>query len=237
MSFALVALVIVFGAAVQGMTGFAFGMVSMALLPHLMPVKTATPLVAIVAFANVASILWQMRRSLDLRKARGLLVGTIMGVPVGVFFLARMDEMLVRRILAVVLVLAAIQGLLVRQPAGRPMAPVWGPFAGFLGGAIGGAFNIGGAPIVLYVYRQDWSKEIMIAVLQAVFFLSLLYRLGLYCCTGLCSGRLFLHGLLLLPFTVVGSTLGIRLQRKIDVGRLRLIVSLALVLMGLSLLR
>lgn len=236
--FALTAGIVFASACIQGITGFAFGMVSMALLPYIMSVKTATPLVAVVAFVNVVAILFQMRHSIDIRKSRGLLVGTVAGVPVGVFFLARVQDDLVTKVLGAVLIAAAAQGLSIRtlpNPTSPP-SPAWGPFLGVLGGIIGGAFNIGGAPIVLYVYRQKWPKETIVAVLQTVFCISLLYRIIIYVFTGFMPVRLCLTALLLMPFIIMGSWLGVRMQRKIDVGRLRFVVHVMLIVMGVPLL-
>lgn len=235
--FAQVALILLLSGLAQGVTGFGFGMISMALLPFLMSVKAATPLVAIVAFVNSISILFQVRHSLDLRKARGLLLGNLLGVPVGVYLLTQCNEEIVRKILGAILILAALQGRLLKEAGGRPMAPVWGPILGFVGGAVGGAFNIGGAPIILYVYRQNWSKETVIAILQTIFFVSLLYRLTLYMVSGLTSGTFVLHCLALTPAALVGSAVGVRVQRRIDVSRLKLVVDVMLILMGALLFR
>jgi len=42
------------------------------------------------------------------------------------------------------------------------------PF-GLLGGVLAGAFNVGGPPLVAYVYSRNWSKVEIVAILQAVF--------------------------------------------------------------------
>ncbi|PIY45125.1 MAG: hypothetical protein COZ05_07010, partial [Armatimonadetes bacterium CG_4_10_14_3_um_filter_59_10] len=229
LQFAFTAAIIVAGSFLQGVTGFAFGMVTMSLLPFLMTVKAATPLVAVLAVPNAASILWQTRQGTDLRKGWGLLSGLVFGVPIGVLFIAKMDNAIVEKALAVVLISVALQGLLLPPKVGAGMRPFWGPVAGLLGGMIGGAFNIGGAPIVVYVYRQNWSRETIIAVMQTVFLISMLYRLTFYALTGMLSATLFLNCLLLLPCIIVGSSLGVRCQHKIDVPRLRVVVNGVLV--------
>jgi len=233
---ALTASVVVAGSFLQGVTGFAFGMVTMALLPFLMTVKEATPLVAVLALPNAASILWQTRQGSDLRKGGGLLAGLVFGVPLGVIFIAKMNNTVVEKTLAVVLILVALQGLLFQPKIGAGVRPLWGPIAGFLGGMIGGAFNIGGAPIVVYVYRQAWSKETIIAVMQLVFLISILYRLMFYALTGVLSATILLKCLLLLPSVIIGSSLGVRCQRKIDVARLRVGVNVILIVLGVLLL-
>lgn len=232
----LLAAISVLSGFVQGVTGFGFGMISMALLPHLMSVKAATTLVALVAFMNVISILWQMRRNFDLRKPLGLLVGVLVGVPLGVFLLARLNNDMLQCILGGVIILAAVQGMMVNPETSKPISPRWGPVAGFFGGAVGAAFNVGGAPIIMYVYRQKWSKETIVTVLQTVFFIGLLYRLIIYTCTGLMSAELAVSGLVLTPFAVLGSAAGVRMQRRLDVNRLRVAVNVLLVVLGVSLL-
>ena len=76
--------------------------------------------------------------------------------------------------------------------------------------SIGGAFNVGGPPIVAYVYSQGWEKARNVAVLQTVFLAGGFTRNALMGTTGDYTRELFL----LLAWAVVPSAIAIALGKK-----------------------
>ena len=78
----------------------------------------------------------------------------------------------------------------------------------FGGGILGGAFNVGGPPIVAYVYSQNWSKTKTVALLQTVFFSSGIVRNGLMWFEGDTTFKLLSLVFFSLPFVLIGIWLG-----------------------------
>jgi len=85
---ALAALVIAAASFVMGLAGFGVGLVGLAFLPYLMPPATAIVLLTIYALAFAAGLFMQLRDDFRPAQIRDLLVGTGLGIPLGVWGLA-----------------------------------------------------------------------------------------------------------------------------------------------------
>ncbi len=161
---------------VQGLTGFGFGLVSVALLPLVLGLKDALVVVAFLNIVVCAATFAATWREFRWRDARGLVIGSCLGVPLGFWGLVRLDAALLLRVLGILLcAFSAIELLFgerspVKIPAGLGF-PV-----GLVSGGIGGALNVGGPPAIAYAYSQPWGRGQIVAVLQVVFGLSAILR-------------------------------------------------------------
>jgi uncharacterized protein len=163
----------------QGLTGFGFGLIAMGLLPLVVgldeaqAVATLTGVVACVAMAGVAL------RHVQWSSTWHLWLSTILGVPLGYFILTMFSQTVVIRLLGLAICLLVFFEIFVtRRYAVR--LPVWsGWCVGLVSGALSGAFNIGGPPLVAYIYDRPWSKEQQVATLSSVFVASGLVRSAL----------------------------------------------------------
>ena len=110
-------------ALVAGLGGFAFGIVAAAM--WLTPLQTATLIMGLGLVVQGYSV-WKLRHALDGRRLAPLLIGTALGVPLGVFLLAHGDPRYLRLGTGVVLVLFSLYGLL--RPSLTPIkaAPLSG---------------------------------------------------------------------------------------------------------------
>ncbi len=87
----------------QGVVGFGFGLVTMALLPLFLPEKFAVAFVAVYSLGVSCMILYQMRRHIRFAHAMPLLIGTILGVPLGILAIKVADPNHVKLTLGVTL--------------------------------------------------------------------------------------------------------------------------------------
>jgi hypothetical protein len=101
---------------IQGLSGFGSVLLSLPLLILFLDVKTAIPLVALIALALTVLLLIQLRQHLEWRRIYPLLAGTLFGVPVGVFLLKRLDTSLIQLVLGAVLIGYALYSLVFRMP-------------------------------------------------------------------------------------------------------------------------
>jgi len=99
----LVGLVVFLAAFTQSLSGFGLALVSMALLPSVIGLNMATPLVALVAVAIESVLLLRYREALDVRAIWRVVLAAVIGTPLGVLFLSRVDETLALRILGFVI--------------------------------------------------------------------------------------------------------------------------------------
>src|SRR5215471_10637411 len=99
-------------ALVAGLGGFAFGIVAAAVwLFILTPLQTATLIMGLGLVVQGYSV-WKLRHALSWRRLAPLLVGTALGVPLGIFMLAHADPRYLRLGTGVVLILFSLYGLL-----------------------------------------------------------------------------------------------------------------------------
>lgn len=184
-SWLLIIAVFCFAAFLQGVTGFGYGMAAMALLPLLIDFREATLLVCVLGLTVNLFTLAMYRVEYDWRRGRGLIIGAILGAPLGVAMIQWVDAHVLSRCLGGLICVFTVNELfLVRR--GWKLTPPWTALPlGFLSGFFGAAFNIGGPPAVMYAYSQDWTKQQVVAVLQVLFLVIGFLRVVLSASAGL----------------------------------------------------
>jgi uncharacterized membrane protein YfcA len=203
MTVALVIVVICLAGFTQGLSGFGFGLVAMPLLLLLMNLREAAALTVLLNLLVCGMTFFSIRNHYSLRQGLGLVVGTCLGVPLGVYALVRLNDVLLLRVLGAAMVLMCAHEFILARAHSIHMSPRLGLPFGLLSGSLSGAFGMGGPPAVAFTYSQPWSKEQIVALLQVVFGLSAVLRLVLLGSAGLLASPLLLTGLWsVLPLTV-----------------------------------
>jgi uncharacterized protein len=162
------ALVIFLASFVMGLTGFGIALVAMAFLPWIMSPVTAIVVLTLYALVFSVVVAFQLRRDLTPRALIDLLIGTIVGTPIGVWGLAALPVSAINRLIGLVLVLVVVlefRGVMPSHLVGR----WWGLATGFLAGVIGGAVGTPGPPVVVYATTQGWGPRTMKANTMAFF--------------------------------------------------------------------
>lgn len=232
------------GAVIQGATGMGFGLFSVAALSLLLQLKLATPLMSMLNAPVIFYVLWRLRKHVVKEHLGPIAVGLLIGVPVGTFVLVSWPQELLLRILGIVLIFAAVRALwpsnggdgekLPASPGKRHSAAA--VLTGFVSGALGGAFNTGGPPIIAYVYCHPWTKEQRSAMLQAVFTVSVTTRMIAYAVTGLYTVKVMALAAACLPAVALGTLAGYALFRRVPDRGLEVFVGLFLVAVSAKLL-
>ncbi|MCA8924565.1 MAG: sulfite exporter TauE/SafE family protein [Planctomycetes bacterium] len=229
-------LLIVFVAAVlQGLSGFGFGLVCMSVLPFFVPVRFAVVLISVLRAVPVATLLIQLRRHLEWRRIAPLLLGAVAGVPVGVWFLRTASPTAVRVALGVVLTSYALWALFRPTPAERPEpARGWGLLAGALGGVLGGGFNTGGPPVVLYAAVAGWQRDMLRASLSCYFSTVIVVQLSLFAGSGILTLDVLRVQLLAAPAVILGTWLGSKLASRVPQARFQRGLLVLILILGLT---
>jgi uncharacterized membrane protein YfcA len=219
----------------QGALGFGFGIVAMAFLPLAISIHQATPLVVVFTVPLMAFSFCLYRRHFQWRDGWLLILGSCLGIPIGVYALAILSETVLLRTLGALLLAFVLHESLQRRMKRSIEFPPWSAAAvGVLSGAGSGAFNIGGPPLVAYAYAQPWSKERVVAFLQVVFFVSATLRLTMMWSGGFITPdvlRLAVWGALPAGAALLLGTL---LLRRIPTEKLRTGVFLFIGVMALK---
>ena len=231
---ALAALVITGAFLVLGLAGFDNGLVALAFLPLVMSPVEAIVLLTIYTVLATVVIFVPLRADFDPAGLPALLIGSVLGTPLGVWVLAALPaSMLTRLIGLVLLAIVALEwlGVYPERLPGRG----WALGAGIAAGLLGAAVGTPGPPVVLYTASQGWSPRTIKANLQAFFLVNQAVIMIGYGWAGLLTPRVWWYTALFLAPAALGLLLGMALFTRVDQARFRRIVFAILFASGLLL--
>lgn len=232
----VIVLVIIFLAVfTQSLSGFGSALVAMALLPAVIGLQIATPLVALVAITMEVVLLYRYRRAMQIKAIQPVVIASLVGIPMGIVYLRRIDERVTLTILGVVIIGYAVYSLLNIHPP-RLEHPAWGIGAGLLGGILGGAYNTSGPPVIVYGDCKRWPQEEFKGNMQAFFVISSTIIALAHLIGGNITPEVWRLYLPSLPVIAAGIISGTSLDRYISQPVFRKIVIAVLIVMGLRLL-
>ena len=226
---------VIFGAhVVFGLAGFGVGLVAMAFLPFLMAPATAVVLMTVFAMIFTIVLFVPLRRDFSPRAIGGLLLGSVLGTPAGVWILAVAPAEVVNRLIGAMLIVVVAVEFAGRFP--RLRARGWDVGAGVLSGVIGGAVGLPGPPVVVYAATQSWPPRAFKANLQAYFIVNQGVIVLAYGLSGLLTADVIrLTGVYLVP-ALAGTLCGMALFDRVDPVKFRRFVFVLLLASGIALL-
>ena len=218
----------------QSLSGFGSALVSMALLPALIGIRVATPLVAVVGMVIEVVLIIRYHQALDVKAIWRVVLAALVGTPLGVYFLSNMNERVSLMLLGVVITGYAIYALLgLKMP--RLEKPFWAYLAGLFGGLLGGAYNTSGPPVILYADCRRWPPDVFKSNLQGYFVVSSVAVLSSHVLSGNLTPRVWHLFWWMTPFMLVGLVTGLSLDRWFNPILFRRVVLVLLVVMGIRL--
>lgn len=221
---------------VAGLAGFAFGLVAAAVWLHLLtPLQTAALIVSYGLIVQGYAV-WKLRHAIRPRRLLPLLIGSQIGIPLGVELLRWMPAASMRVGVGVFLVAFSLYSLLKVQF--RSMANT-GALAdggiGVLSGVVGGATGLAGLVPTIWAGLRGWTKDEQRAVFQPVavaIFIGTALWLGGAGSIDRDTMNLFILGL---PAVLAGTWAGLKLYGRLDDAGFRRVVLALLFLAGLAL--
>lgn len=230
-----VAAATIFAAAyLQSATGFGGAILCMAILPLVLTIRDAVNFVTAATLAVTVMIFFANRSGLSLKNAGPLCLGMIIGIPIGYFALRHLDDSLVVRVLGIILILIALAEFLSDRISQWKIPRKAGAGFGLVGGILAGAYNVGGPPVVAYVYSRSWTKVEMIATLQAVFVAGVVVRNLLMLGNGDFTPRLLTLVGVSLPAAALAVWLGKLTLDRLPLPALKKFVFTFILLIGLK---
>ncbi len=220
---------------VMGLTGFGIALVAMAFLPWLMSPVTAIVVLTLYALVFSVVVVVQLRRDLTPRALVDLLIGTVVGTPVGVWVLASLPVTALNRLIGLVLVIIVVLEVRGTMPA-RLVGRGWGLGTGFLAGLLGGAVGTPGPPVIVYATTQGWSPRTMKANTMGFFVANQGVILIGYWWADLFTREVATVSVAFALPALAGVGAGVALFGRLDPVRFRRIVFALLLVSGLILL-
>lgn len=221
-------------AAIQALTGFGFALVVMPLVTLVLGLREAAPLVALAGLTLYTINLVRFRRSVDPAQVVRLAAASAVGIPVGLWVLANVDDGIIKPVLGLVVAAYALYALL-RLETPWVCPPSWVYPAGFLAGCLGGAYNTPGPPVILYASMRRWPRHNFRANLQTLFFINGVLVVTSHGVAGHLTAWVLTHYLVAVPALLLGILAGALLDPRIDRERFRQLVAVLILLLGVSL--
>jgi uncharacterized protein len=223
------------GGFVTGFSGFAMGLVVSGVWLHIItPIQTAALIAGYGLLTQGYGIL-KLRQALDWQKIWPLVLGTTIGIPIGVTLLTYINPVYLRVGVGVLLELYTIYRLV--RPAFAPMKiGVAADIAiGVTNGLVGGLTGLGGIISTISCQWRGWTRDLQRAVFQPVLFAAfVIISISMGVTGAFTTETLKLYGLGL-PFMAAGLWSGFKLYGKIDDETFRKAVLVLLLFAGLSL--
>ncbi len=238
----IVLILVVLGAAAagfaQGLSGFAFSMISMSFWAWVLPPQTSAVLVVVCSLIGQLMTLGTLRAGFDWKRILPFVIGGVVGVPIGaVIILPWIDQTMFRLVLGVFLL--AWSGSMLFIGAGvrvKTQSHTLDGGIGIIGGVMGGLGGLSGAIPTLWLSLKHWDKPTQRAVIQTFNLSMHVVTLTTYLISGLLTVETLRWLVVAVPAMVIPSMIGHRLYTRISDAAFRRLVLVLLFLSGILLL-
>jgi len=199
----------------QAVFGFGSALIAVPLLLNLVEPETIAPLLALFSLTIAVPTVSSIRGEVQFGRVSRLLVGAAVGVPFGVYLSTTANPDDVKILVGITIFLASLVGLFgvpegwsVNKNAGYPF--------GLLAGVLGGAYNLSGPPLVLFVSFSNMNTQAFRATMHFVSIVLNVLVVGWYIWSENFPIEILQVYLLSLPVLVFNVVAGGYLSTKFD---------------------
>ena len=204
----------------RGFSGFGSALIFMPLASSLAAPRLIAALLLIIDFIGSLPLLPNAWRQADRKAAAVIVVGALVGVPVGTWFLTRLDPVTTRWIISgfvTALLLLLLSGWRYRGKDRAVLSVGIGALSGFCSGLA----QTGGPPIVGYWLGRPIAPDIARANIILFFAASDFFSVVSYAVSGLLSKDAILFSLVVGPVYAIGIRCGTLLFGRASEGLFR----------------
>jgi uncharacterized protein len=191
----------------RGFSGFGSALIFIPLASSIISAKLASPLLLVIDFVAAAPLIPNGWRHADRRDVGIMLLGSLIGVPIGAWALTQMDPLAVRwMIVALIVPMLALlmSGWRYRGAPTAALTAAVGALAGFFNGVA----QVGGPPIVLYWLRDTTAARVVRANIIVFFAASSVLTIFTYLIGGVLTTAVIGLAVLIGPAFGIGLWLG-----------------------------
>jgi len=189
--------------------GFGESLVAVPLLALWIPLNIAVPLSVLISISVAGVVVVQDWKKIHFRSAGGLILFTLIGIPIGLMLLIKIDERIVKAALGTIITLFSIYSLIGKQLKElKTDSLAWLFGCGLFAGILGGAYGLNGPPLVIYGAKRRWSAQHFRATLQGYFLVASIVGMIGYWLTGLLIPMVIHYYLLSLPVMLPAVFIG-----------------------------
>lgn len=221
---------------VQGLSGFAFGLVSLSIWAWFLDPKLAAALAVTGALTGQITAAFTVRRKLDWRALTPFLVGGLVGVPVGVWVLPMLNIQLFKACLGGMLLIWCPFMLLATRMRAVRGSLLGDGVAGWIGGFMGGIGGFAGAVPTLWCTLRQLQRDEARAIIQNFNLVMLIVAMLLYVAQGLVVASQWTSIAAIVPVVLITSRIGAHVYIGLSEVRFRQIILVLLTLSGAAML-
>jgi uncharacterized protein len=231
-------LVVVFaGYALRGATGFGAGVVAIPMLALVMPLNVVIPVITTLGIIASLGQSLQEFRYVDWRALRGLALPSAIGLALGLWLFASLDQALLLRAFAAFIIVYGLWSLVPRAPAARVPPQVLAGAAGSAGGLVATLFGgMAGPFYAIYLRALNLDKRRFRASMSSVLLCLGLVRAGGYGGLGFYDRRAIAVLVLCAPVMALAMLAGDRWHARLEQAKFERVVALLLAGSGIALL-
>lgn len=229
---------VLLGSYVQAVTGFAMGMIVIAVVgaSELIGLPVLTAAASLITMVNVALALKGQLQHLHKQLFIWLAAGQLPAIWVGVWLLTVLDreaQTVLQLLLGAFITLGSLSMMLRPSPLAR-ISPPWATWsAGFIGGLIGGMFSASGPIMGWFNYRQPLQLAQIRTTLLCVFALSTATRTVVVGAQGGLTQDVWLLAGFALPLVILGTWAGREMPPAVADATLKRLAFGLLLLLGI----
>lgn len=228
-----IAIAMLCGGILRGMSGFGFSMTMIVMMTLFMPPATATAY--ILLWEIMASIVhlpfvW---RQVDWSTLKWLCVGVIFGTPLGIMLLVIIapDPMTIAiNMTVIILCIIMLRGFYLK----RVLKPAEVIGAGIISGIINGASANGGPPAILLFFANPAGASVGRASLIAYFLVTDIWASAIFASQGMMTMQTVFEALAFMPLLAFSIWLGTKLFSRLDENKFKNIAIILLILMSIT---
>ena len=218
---------------IKGLSGFGSGLVAIPLLALFLPLPFIVPVLALVSYTGTVYQSVTYRRDVVWRDLWPLLPFSFVGITIALWLLVNADVTVLTFMLGLFIFCYAVYSLLPHDI--KSGSRWWAIAAGSFAGLIGALFGTGGPFYVLYLKMRQVNKQQFRATITMIFLVDGGARMFGYFYSDLFTKKMVILALVLLPVLFLAMYVGQHLHIKINERRFNQVVSILLLVSGLSL--
>lgn len=222
---------------VSGLSGFAFGLVSLSFWIWRFPLAELAAMVVFGSLVSQVTAIPSVLRHLDLRLLLPFVAGAVPGLPLGTWLIAHVELGLFRLCVGLLLVVFAVFQLVAGS---RLRVKHGGGFAaemavGWVGGVMGGLAGLCGVAPAMWAVARDWGKDRQRSLFMVFNTFCHAVALAGLVVAGYITAAMLERFALLLPGLIGGAWLGSLAYGRVSADQFRRIVLMLLAASGVAL--
>ncbi len=221
---------------VQGLSGFAFGMVAMTFWAWSVSPHLAGPMVVFGSLIGQLLSVGTIRRGFDWRRTLPFIIGGVVGVPLGAALLPHMNQTVFKVTIGALLTVWCPTMLLVRELPRVKGGSLADGGVGLIGGIMGGLGGLPGPAPTLWCTLRGWDKDAQRAVYQSFNLAMHAMTLTVYAVSGFITRETIGFFGVVAPSILIPTLIGARLYAKFSETMFRRMVLILLLISGVVLL-